>query len=52
MNATSCPTEPRAVLLLGDACHPMMPSMARGAGQAIEDAVVLARALNEMQSLD
>jgi salicylate hydroxylase len=31
--------------LLGDACHPMMPFMAQGAGQAIEDAVVLARAL-------
>lgn len=32
--------------LLGDACHPMMPFMAQGAGQAIEDAVVLARALS------
>ncbi|MFI5783227.1 FAD-dependent monooxygenase [Nocardia sp. NPDC051570] len=31
--------------LLGDACHPMMPFMAQGAGQAIEDAVVLARCL-------
>ncbi len=30
-------------VLLGDACHPMMPFMAQGAGQAIEDAVVLAR---------
>jgi len=35
------------VTLLGDACHPMMPFMAQGAGQAIEDAVVLARALTE-----
>lgn len=34
-----------AVALLGDACHPMMPFMAQGAGQAIEDAVVLARCL-------
>lgn len=34
----------RAVLL-GDACHPMMPFMAQGAGQAIEDAVVLSRML-------
>lgn len=34
-----------AVTLLGDACHPMMPFMAQGAGQAVEDAVVLARAL-------
>ncbi len=31
--------------LLGDACHPMMPFMAQGAGMAIEDAVVLARSL-------
>jgi salicylate hydroxylase len=31
--------------LLGDACHPMMPFMAQGAGMAIEDAVVLSRAL-------
>lgn len=33
--------------LLGDAAHPMMPFMAQGAGQAIEDAVVLSRALTE-----
>jgi salicylate hydroxylase len=33
--------------LLGDACHPMMPFMAQGAGMAVEDAVVLARALTE-----
>ncbi|NIH83703.1 FAD-dependent monooxygenase [Amycolatopsis granulosa] len=33
--------------LLGDACHPMMPFMAQGAGMAVEDAVVLARALAE-----
>lgn len=37
------------VTLLGDACHPMMPFMAQGAGQAIEDAVVLARALTELE---
>jgi len=36
------------VTLLGDACHPMMPFMAQGAGQAIEDAVVLSRALTEL----
>lgn len=35
------------VTLLGDACHPMMPFMAQGAGMAIEDAIVLARCLNE-----
>ena len=34
--------------LLGDACHPMMPFMAQGAGQAIEDAVVLARHLQDL----
>lgn len=34
------------VTLLGDACHPMLPFMAQGAGQAIEDAVVLARNLS------
>ena len=27
--------------LLGDACHPMLPFMAQGAAQAIEDAAVL-----------
>lgn len=35
-----------AMTLLGDACHPMMPFMAQGAGMAIEDAVVLARNLH------
>ena len=34
------------VTLLGDACHPMVPFMAQGACMAIEDAVVLGRALN------
>jgi len=33
------------VTLLGDAAHPMVPFMAQGACMAIEDAVVLARAL-------
>lgn len=33
------------VTLLGDASHPMLPFMAQGAGTAIEDAVVLSRAL-------
>ena len=32
--------------LLGDACHPMLPFMAQGSCQAIEDAVVLARCLS------
>lgn len=34
------------VALLGDAAHPMVPSMAQGAVQAIEDAWVLANCLN------
>ena len=34
-------------VLLGDACHAMPPFMAQGAAMAIEDAVVLARALSE-----
>jgi salicylate hydroxylase len=29
----------------GDACHPMLPFMAQGAVMAIEDAVLLARAI-------
>jgi salicylate hydroxylase len=33
------------VTLLGDACHPMLPFMAQGAVMALEDALVLARAL-------
>jgi 2-polyprenyl-6-methoxyphenol hydroxylase-like FAD-dependent oxidoreductase len=33
------------VTLLGDAAHPMTPNQGRGAGQALEDAVVLSRLL-------
>jgi salicylate hydroxylase len=33
--------------LLGDACHPMLPFLAQGAGQAIEDAAALAHCLSE-----
>jgi 6-hydroxynicotinate 3-monooxygenase len=33
------------LVLLGDACHAMMPYMASGAAMAIEDAAVLARCL-------
>ncbi len=32
--------------LLGDACHPVLPFMAQGAGMALEDAAVLARCLD------
>ncbi|EOM75056.1 salicylate hydroxylase [Rhodococcus rhodnii] len=40
-----------AVTLLGDACHPMMPFMAQGAGQAVEDAVVLARCIDTVPGI-
>ncbi len=33
------------VALLGDACHPMLPFMAQGAVMAMEDGIVLARAI-------
>jgi salicylate hydroxylase len=33
------------VVLVGDACHPMLPFMAQGAVMAIEDSITLARAL-------
>ena len=35
-----------AVTLLGDAAHPMLPSMAQGAAQALEDSVALAASLD------
>ncbi|MGH8820021.1 MAG: FAD-dependent monooxygenase, partial [Rhodoferax sp.] len=38
--------------LLGDAAHPMLPFMAQGAGMAIEDAVVLARHLENVSMAD
>jgi len=37
------------VTLLGDAAHPMLPFLAQGASQAIEDAAVLARHLSGAQ---
>lgn len=36
------------LVLLGDACHPMKPHMAQGAGMAIEDAAMLTRCLEEV----
>ncbi len=48
-----CDREPVAnwsqgrVTLLGDAAHPMLQYLAQGAGQAIEDAVVLGKALEK-----
>jgi salicylate hydroxylase len=38
------------VTLLGDACHPMLPFMAQGAAQAIEDGATLAACLAETRS--
>ena len=34
------------IALLGDACHPMTPYMAQGAGTSVEDAAVLSRCLD------
>lgn len=38
------------VVLLGDACHPMTPYMAQGAASALEDAMVLSRCMNGVES--
>ncbi len=38
------------VVLLGDACHPMTPYMAQGAASALEDAMVLSRCLESVES--
>ena len=38
------------IALLGDACHPMTPYMAQGAASALEDAAVLARCLQNVES--
>ena len=40
------------VVLMGDAAHPMTPNLGQGAGQAIEDAVVLDRCLANADDLD
>lgn len=40
------------VTLLGDAAHPMLPFLGQGAGMAIEDAVILARALEHYADPD
>jgi 6-hydroxynicotinate 3-monooxygenase len=34
------------IVLLGDACHPMMPYMAQGGASALEDAAMLARCVD------
>ena len=38
------------VVLLGDACHPMTPYMAQGAAAALEDAAILSRCLEGVES--
>jgi salicylate hydroxylase len=40
------------VTLLGDACHPMLPFMAQGAAQAIEDGAALAACLADTDDAD
>jgi salicylate hydroxylase/6-hydroxynicotinate 3-monooxygenase len=40
------------VVLLGDACHPMPPYMGSAAAMALEDAVVLANAIDEADSFE
>ncbi|MEI7738761.1 MAG: FAD-dependent monooxygenase [Betaproteobacteria bacterium] len=39
-----------SITLLGDACHPMLPFLAQGAGMALEDGFILARALKKYSS--
>jgi 2-polyprenyl-6-methoxyphenol hydroxylase-like FAD-dependent oxidoreductase len=39
------------ITLLGDAAHPMLPTLGQGAGQAVEDAVALAAKLRAAGSL-
>jgi len=38
--------------LLGDACHPMVPYLAQGANQALEDGLVLARCLDAFGDIE
>ncbi|KAL2822027.1 hypothetical protein BJX63DRAFT_180519 [Aspergillus granulosus] len=39
-----------SVALMGDACHPMLPYVAQGAAQAVEDAAALGIALSKVTS--
>jgi 2-polyprenyl-6-methoxyphenol hydroxylase-like FAD-dependent oxidoreductase len=41
-----------SVLLVGDACHPMLPYMAQAASSSMEDGVVLARCFEALASDD
>lgn len=38
--------------LLGDACHPMVPYLAQGANQALEDGIILARCLTAFPDVE
>lgn len=40
------------VALLGDACHPSLPFLAQGAVMALEDACILARALEDFDTIE
>ena len=40
------------VVIIGDAAHPMVPSMAQGASQALEDAAVLAQTLKNSLNVE
>ncbi|GBE85602.1 FAD-dependent monooxygenase OpS4 [Sparassis crispa] len=40
------------VILLGDACHPMLPYRAQGAAMAIEDAATLGKLLSHLSSME
>ena len=40
------------IVLLGDACHPMMPHMAQGGASALEDAAMIARCVEGVDDID
>lgn len=43
--------EEATVVFLGDACHPMLPYMAQGAGSSLEDGAALGILLSRATSL-
>jgi salicylate hydroxylase len=40
------------IALMGDACHPMLPYVAQGAAQAVEDAGVLTEVFTRTSDVD